>query len=106
MGEISYLSEKRQELDGRTRSFFPSEGHYQELKAKGFEGRIADEDLWAWHAYDYGWRRVILRCRDDNSPIDPDKRWFDGRLAAEAEVFCCCKFGKRIPRYLARLGIG
>jgi hypothetical protein len=106
MGEISYLSEKRQELDGRTRSFFPSEGHYQELRAKGFEGRIANQDLWAWHAYDYGWRRVILQRRDDNSPIDPDKRWFDASLAAAAEVLYCRKFGKRIPPHLATLGIG
>ena len=28
--------------------------HYAELRAKGYAGRASDEDLWAWHAYDYG----------------------------------------------------
>jgi hypothetical protein len=76
---------------------FPSERHYEALKAKGFEGRIDVRDLWHWHAYDYGWRRVMLQTRDDNSPIDPKREWFDASLAAEAEIFYAKKFDRRAP---------
>jgi hypothetical protein len=78
-------------------SRFPSEKHFDELKAKGFDGRRSDEDLWAWHAYDYGWRRIILQTRDDNSPIDPGRVWFNVKFAAEAEIFYARKFNKRAP---------
>jgi hypothetical protein len=76
---------------------FPSEAHYAELRAKGYAGRIGDEDLWAWHAYDYGWRRVMLQTRDDNSPIDPDRAWYDAKFAAEAEIFYARKLNRRAP---------
>jgi hypothetical protein len=74
---------------------FPSETHYKWLKEKGFDGRQAEQDLWESHAYDYGWRRIILRTRDDNSPIDPDRRWFDEKLAALAEIFYARKFKRQ-----------
>jgi len=76
---------------------FPSEKHYEQLKAKGFEGRVLDADLWWWHAYDYGWRRIILQTRADNSPIDLGRAWRDPQLAANAEVFYAEKFGKKAP---------
>jgi hypothetical protein len=76
---------------------FPSESHYRELTNKGLQGRVVDEDLWAWQAYDYGWRRIMLYSRDDRSPIDPQRQWYDTRLAADAEIFFSKKFGKRCP---------
>jgi hypothetical protein len=76
---------------------FPSEEHYETLKDKGFDGRVIDEDLWAWHAYTYGWRRVMLQTRDDALPIDEGKHWFSAELAAQAEAFYCKKFRKPAP---------
>jgi hypothetical protein len=78
---------------------FPSETHYKWLKEKGFNGRREEQDLLHWHAYDYGCRRIILRTRDDNSPIDSDRRWFDAKLAAIAEIFYARKFNlQEAPR--------
>jgi hypothetical protein len=76
---------------------FPSEEHYEDLKSKGFEGHVIDEDLWAWHAYAYGWRRVMLQTRDDALPIDDGKHWFSAELAAQAEAFYSKKFRERAP---------
>jgi hypothetical protein len=76
---------------------FPSEAHYENLKTKGFADRVVDEDLWAWHAYDYGWRRIMLQTRDDNSPIDPQRQWFDAEMATKAELFYSTKFHRKCP---------
>lgn len=83
---------------------FPSEAHLVELKAKGDDGRRSDDDLWAWHAYDYGWRRVMLNTRDDISPLDPKHEWFNAGLAAKAEIFYCRKLNKPAPDLAARTG--
>jgi hypothetical protein len=64
---------------------FPSAKHWQRLEDKGFNGRVTDEDLWAYHAYDYAWRRVALHSVQDHSPIDPERKWFNAKLVAEAE---------------------
>jgi hypothetical protein len=79
-------------------SRFPSDKHYEELKKKGFDGRALNtDDMYAWHAYDYGWRRIMLQTREDNSPIDPSKRWYDQAMAAECERFYSRKFYRRPP---------
>jgi hypothetical protein len=75
---------------------FPSDVHYEQQKAKGFDAR-AGSDLWQWHAYDYGWRRIMLQTRDDISPIDPQKKWFDPALAASAEIYYARKFKRPAP---------
>jgi hypothetical protein len=77
-------------------SNFPSDGHRQKLKTKASSSTLDTEDLWYWHAYEYGWRRVMIG--GDDLPVDPEKRWFNAELAAAAEVFFCRKFNKRPPR--------
>jgi hypothetical protein len=72
---------------------FPSDEHRDELSKKGFKGRTSDQDLFWWHAYDYGWRRVVLQDRQDGSPIDPRRKWFNTDLAAEAEQYWSRKYG-------------
>lgn len=51
---------------------------------------------WEWHAEVYGFRRVVLRIAHDErtSPVDPDGRWFDDRLADAAEQRLRAKFAR------------
>jgi hypothetical protein len=77
---------------------FPSETHYNQLKAKGFEGRVLDTDLWPWMAYNYAWRRVLLNASDDRFPLDPSGDWFNAALVAQAEAFYAKKFNGRSRR--------
>ncbi len=67
---------------------FPTGADRQRLSAKingdGYS-TLTDAELWNFHAYDYGWRRVFLSNRVPMSPIDPDGRWFDEAGALEAE---------------------
>ena len=77
---------------------FASAEHRDALVAKlRTDSLVMDEDLWAWHAYNYGWRRVMLQTRDDVLAIDPGRHWYDAALAAEAEIFYCRKFHKQAP---------
>ncbi len=76
---------------------FPSDEHYAELRKKGFDGRRTDEDQWAWHAYSYGWRRIMLQTRDDLLPIDPARVWFNPTFAALAEIYWSRKLRIRAP---------
>jgi hypothetical protein len=46
---------------------------------------LPEAELWQWHAYHYGWRRVYLNNHERTSPVDPDGRWFDPSLAKQAE---------------------
>lgn len=55
------------------------------------------EERWFYHAYDYGWRRVVLFDSSDQSHIDPDKLWFDARLAAQAEAMWRKHFRRPAP---------
>jgi len=62
--------------------------------------KLGTEDLWRWHAYDYGWRRVMLGDQRRISTLDPEGRWFDAALAADAEeMFQALKpgLGPRVP---------
>jgi hypothetical protein len=81
---------------------FPSEAHRAHLRARleaakwFFDRAFTDaETRYQWHAYDYGWRRVVLGDRRRLSPIDEGGVWFDARLADEAEAMFRRKFGKR-----------
>ncbi len=76
---------------------FPSDEHYAELRGKGYFGRVSDDDQWAWHAYTYGWRRIMLQTRDDLSPIDVPREWFNPSFAAQAEVYWSRKLRIRAP---------
>jgi hypothetical protein len=82
---------------------FPSVEHKRMLKDLAATNRgldisiLTDECRRQWHAYDYGWRRVYLQTRDDISPIDHGRVWFDDNLAAEAEIFWCRVAGKKAP---------
>jgi hypothetical protein len=58
---------------------------------------LAEPDRWHWHAYDYGWRRVMLDEKVDQSPIDRYKRWFEPRLANVAEGFWRRALNKPLP---------
>ncbi len=76
---------------------FPNDEHYKALSEKGFGGRTSDDDLWAWHAYTYGWRRIMLQTRDDISPIDVRHEWFNASFAAAAEIYWSQKLRIRAP---------
>lgn len=59
----------------------------RKLRSEGYSG-FTDAELWHWHAYDYGWRRVYLRDEKPISPIDDSGLWYDGTLAdAAAGIF-------------------
>jgi hypothetical protein len=79
---------------------FPSETHYNRLKAQGFERRVLDVDLWAWMAYGYAWRRVWLQGGDDDVlPLDEGTQWFNASLVAQAQAFFHAKkFNRRSRR--------
>jgi len=79
-------------------SCFPSDEHYEELKSKGSHGRISRRDQLCWHAYDYGWRRVVLQDVHGNSPIDPKRKRFDANLVAAAEKYWSRKYHGSGPK--------
>ena len=56
----------------------------EERKKVGINN-LSDTARWHYHAYDYGWRRVVLGQGAPNSPIDPEAKWFNGPLADRAE---------------------
>lgn len=58
---------------------------------------LAEPDRWLWHAYDYGWRRVMVDDWEESSPIDSDGMWFDLRLANVAEGFWRRVLNKPLP---------
>lgn len=59
---------------------------------------LSTEERWHWHAYDYGWRRVIKSDRQPVSPIDPDGDWYDAALAQAAELYWRRRFNKPTPK--------
>jgi hypothetical protein len=46
---------------------------------------LAEGELWQYHAYDYGLRRVLQNDFSRVSPIDRNGRWFDEALVLDAE---------------------
>lgn len=56
------------------------------LRQAGYSS-FTDNELWQYHAYDYGWRRVYLFSKSDQSPIDPQGQWFNGKMTEAAEKF-------------------
>jgi hypothetical protein len=78
--------------------YFPSDKHHDQLKAKGFNGRVLDTELWAWMSYNYAWRRVLLNAFDDRFPLDPSGDWFNAPLVAQAQAFYATKFNGRSRR--------
>jgi len=80
---------------------FPSDENLKHLRQKLRDGNfslnaLTDEERWYYYAYDYGFRRVKLRTRDDMLPTDLDHDWRDQRLAVMAEAFYSRKLG--LPR--------
>lgn len=76
------------ELIRSTAVSFPSLEHYQLIRKKlrdsGYAAFTRD-DVWYYHAYDYGWRRVFLNQRNEVSPIDEDGQWFNGLMVDRTE---------------------
>ena len=69
---------------------FPSHAHLTGLRRGLKEGRFnswTTEELYYWHAYDYGWRRFRLGDARTKSPIDQEGKWFDQLLADQAFDF-------------------
>lgn len=82
-----------------TVALFPSLEHYQSIRKKlresGYSVFTRDE-LWYYHSYDYGWRRVFLNQPAETSPIDEDGTWFNSLMVDRAEVmFLARKNGAR-----------
>lgn len=81
---------------------FPSREHHAALRQRFRQDGtkiFSSDDRFHWHAYDYGWRRVMLGDQRHISPIDPTGEWFNEFLANGAEAFWRAKMGKqRLPR--------
>ncbi len=77
---------------------FPTEADRAALSLKmtndGYSA-LTESELWSFHAYDYGWRRVFLTNRGTVSPIDPDGRWYNSRAADESEQMFIAERHKR-----------
>jgi hypothetical protein len=72
-------------------STFPSLEHreslQQKFKAGGYSwSALTHPERSQYHAYDYGWRRVVLDDAKRVSPIDQEGRWFDPYLIGQAEA--------------------
>jgi hypothetical protein len=48
---------------------------------------LTDDELWLWHAYDYGFREVVLHDKALQSPIDPYGEWHDPHMVMNAARF-------------------
>lgn len=66
---------------------FPSKKNHLDLlrlceTSKGYDfDKLDERDRWRLHAYDYGFRRVILKDRAGKSPIDRDGSWYSEKFA-------------------------
>lgn len=91
--------------DGQTAGVmgdFPSEENLKALRRIGIVGLHDDVDLWRYHAYQYGFRRVVLRNFDGAYPMDPDGEWLDPYMVDRAEEFWRRKLGKGRQEIFAR----
>lgn len=88
-------------------SAFPSKTDLKALRQKfrpsGYESsgstrNLSEDELWRWHAYDYGFRSIILGDKNTRSPIDPTGQWFDKHLVWSAEGFYRAMVGARSDR--------
>lgn len=77
-------------LPGNAR--FPSKADRDYLRAKirtdapergpGYS-TLTDDEKWRYHAYDYAFR--ALSMHDENSPVDPQRRWRDEPMIDQAK---------------------
>src|SRR5690242_1567380 len=82
---------------------FPSRGHLASLRQnlrKTGGGTLSVPDLWLWHAYVYGFRRVALNDYQPVSPIDAMGEWFHGELVEAAEAFYKRFLGRSRNEYI------
>lgn len=98
---------RRPMAESRPEQPFPSEGNHNRLRRslmdhKGSMESFTDLECWWWHAYDYGWRRVMLGERNHQSPIDPDGDWCNTLLVDQAEVFWRAKTHRNPPKTWSR----
>ena len=80
---------------------FPSFADHENLRLIVAQGRyfdLTDAQLWNFHSYEYGWRRVFLHSTNNFSPLDPQRQWFDHDSAAMAEAMFRAKVERRFPR--------
>lgn len=67
-------------------------------KTAGYDpNKLTEIERWQWYAYGYALRRLALQTRDDCLPTDPLKAWFDGDLAAQAEIAFSRELGIKAP---------
>ena len=83
---------------------FPSNTHLADLRQRLKDGKfqwnvLTESDLWHYHAYDYGFRRVMLNDFSQDYPLDPHGRWFSALLAEAAEDFYRRKLKRPKPLY-------
>lgn len=48
---------------------------------------MSDEDRYRYHAYNYGWQRVMLGRMEPVEPLDPNGDWFIASMAERAEEY-------------------
>lgn len=62
---------------------------------------MSEADLWRYHAYAYGFRRVVINNFDRQYPRDELGEWFNHDMAAKAERWYRAKLGKPERRRFA-----
>lgn len=63
---------------------------------KRSEKKLSNAETWQYHAYNYGWLRVIIN--EDHSQIDPQRLWFNDGLVRQSEAMWRKFFNKPLPR--------
>jgi hypothetical protein len=56
-------------------------------------------ELWYWHAYTYGFRRVVLGAFEFTSPIDPEGRWYGDDQVRAAERYYRKRLGRPVKPF-------
>lgn len=86
----------------QTSGNFPSDADLKALRLRFRQGGskgLDDVEIWNWHAYVYGLRRVALGIFDEVSPLDPDGEWYARDLAEAAERFYRASMGRPGRKY-------
>jgi hypothetical protein len=79
---------------------FPSREHHAALceKVKA-QAALSDAERRDWHAYVYGWRRVLLCNSERFSPVDPSGQYFHASRVGLAEGFFRLQYQPPRPRW-------
>lgn len=77
---------------------FPSEDHRAELVTQRKGYGLTDGEREMYHAYVYGFRRVMLGNFARTSPVDPEGTWFRPQRVEQVEAMYRAKFARPKPQ--------